>query len=716
MKSKKILNLFLALSLCWVFACASSQSTNDDNSSSATSSSDEFADFESGGGQASDSPEAGIESEIANNDTSANNNNQATAQDEFSEFENGSAATTQSEEQLAPEPTENLAQEPTPAEPAVPEPSLTEPMPESEPIAEEPAPPAEEPAPEAPVQEHIASANGRTANITGIQYRAGDNGGTVVIDADSPVDFNQRFNPSTNQFVIEIPNSKLPRKLRRPFNTRDIEGSIGGIDAYQAKNSKTTRIVVQLRTGAAEPVIQAEGKSLFVIAQPPANQVVQDSEEAQAPLPSQLLATAGIEEFLSTNQKFYGKKISIETDDAELRDIFRLISEESGVNLVISDEVKGKISLKLKAVPWDQALVMIMKTKKLGYTRAGNVLRIAPLNDIKSEEEDAQKLIAAKKANAPMNIKNIQVNYAKVDELEKQIKPLLTTKGTVVGDIRTSTLIVSDIDENIIRAEKLVRTLDIPPQQVLIEGKVVEASDEFERSIGVNWGASGKPTGSGNLRSSTDFSLGGSPITTTTVGLNFRLGTLDILGNLNASLNLFERQGLVKIVSSPRVLALHNEPAEIGQVDELPIITTTPNPGGAPTPTVTYKQVRLKLQVTPQVSNDGVVLLGVDVMREIPGPVSDETSKARAISSRSAKTKVMVRNSQTAVIGGIFQNDMADSETRVPGLGSLPVVGWLFKSKSVNKKRSELMIFITPRIMGQLESASAVSSGSGDFQ
>lgn len=740
-----ILRLLLAAILTGTMACSTSPTSSDgggdlgEGGASAAGTSDEFAEFDApsaGGGDAA-SPEAGIENELAGNEAPASDvpaageDTQAAVEkpaggDEFSEFDAPPAPET-------PAPAEQSLAEAPPAVDPGPQidtpPPASEPMPEPEPVAEAPAPEpmpevASEPPPaEEPVQQSSSSdASGPLVNITNIQYRANDNGGTVVIEGSGPLSFQPRMNAETNQFIVEVPNSRLPRKLKRPFNTRDFAGTIGSIDAYQGKGSSTSRIVVQLRPGAAEPVVQAEGNSLFVVAQPPgASQIdTADSSKPVETLPSKLMASENIEEFLAGNQSFYGKRLSIETDDAEIRDVFRLISEESNVNMIIADEVRGKVSLKLKNVPWDQALVMIMKAKKLGYTRAGNVLRIAPLADIKNEEEDALKYKAAKQANAVFKVKTIQVNYAKVEDLERQLKPLLSQKGSVIADARTSSLVVTDIDDNMARAEKLVRALDVPPQQVMIEGKVVEASEEFERSIGVNWNSSGRQTqigltgaGGQKMRLSNRFGITPSLPNSTTFGLNFSLGTLDILGDLNASLSLFERQGLVKVVSSPRVVTLHNEVAEINQTQELPLITATVAPNGTTTPIVNFKPVKLRLQVTPQVTNDGAVVMAVDVAREIPGAVVDQVTKAFPVNSRTAKTKVIVKNSQTAVIGGIYQNDTTIGEQRVPGLGTLPVIGWLFKSRNTVKNRTELLIFITPRILGQFEGAPS-SSPAGD--
>jgi type IV pilus assembly protein PilQ len=197
-----------------------------------------------------------------------------------------------------------------------------------------------------------------------------------------------------------------------------------------------------------------------------------------------------------------------------------------------------------------------------------------------------------------------------------------------------------------------------------------------------------------------------------TFGLDFRLGTLDILGDLQATLALFEQEGQVKVISSPRILTLHNQPAEINQSTEIPLISTNQVPNAGSTTSVSFKPVRLKLQVTPQITNDGAVIMDVDVNREFVGEVVDQNTQARPVNSRSAKTKVLVRNGQTAVIGGIYQSDAAEGTRKVPWLGDVPGVGWLFKSRSKDTSKNELLIFLTPRILAQLESGAMPASQS----
>lgn len=563
---------------------------------------------------------------------------------------------------------------------------------------------------------------GNLVNITNIQYRANESGGTIIIEGDAPLTYTTRSNPDFRQFVIEVPNAKLPKRLQRPLNTKDIAGSFGSIDAYQNKGSTTARIVVQLREGISEPVVQAEGFALVVVSG--ATQVA----EAEAPVAEgsgieeytedqqgmQILSSKSLEDFLAGNNQFYGKKINIETNEMDVREVFKLISEESGVNLVLADEVRGNISLKLREVPWDQALVVVMKAKKLGYTRSGNVLRIAPIADIQAEEDKAYALAQAKKVAEPLVVRMVPISYAKVEDLVTQVKSFMTDKGKVVGDTRTSSLVLSETADNMDKVLSLIKSIDVPPPQVLIEGKVVEATEQFQRAIGVNWNLVGRPGSIRGARAVGNLAIQPGGLGSSSLGLSFNIGTLDGLGDLSAQLALFEREDAAKVLSSPRIVTLHNETAQINQSAEIPLISST-TADGATTKNVSFKPVKLSLAVTPQITNDGAVIMSVDVSREFVGAVVEETTQARPVNSRNAKTKVLVKNGQTAVIGGIYQNDSTQNETKVPLLGDIPIFGWLFKTKSRDNTKNELLIFLTPRILAQLGAGgSSLSDGLGE--
>ncbi|UOF02931.1 type IV pilus secretin PilQ [Bdellovibrio reynosensis] len=630
-----------------------------------------------------------------------------------------------------PPPTEQAAAEPPPPEPTQEAAPTEDPFADSGIADNEPTPPAEPVQTEtipSPVQEtspQVAAPTGAPANITDLQFKANESGGTIIVQADKPLSYTTRTNPELRQYIIEVNNAILPDRLKRSLNTRDIKGSVGAIDAYQNPGSNTARFVIQLREGVGEPAVQTEGNSLLVVASggsssDVASQEPQAVQGAEVDGESQILPSQNLTEFLAGNNKFYGKKISLETNNMDIRDALNFITEESGVNMVISEDVKGAVSLKLRQVPWDQALVVIMKAKKLGYTRQGNVLRIAPQTDLRAEEDDATKMAQARKNIEPLKVRMFPVSYARVEELEKKIKDFLGDRGRVVGDARTNALVVTDIEENLERAAKLIASLDTQPPQVLIEGKIVEAKESFTRNIGVNWGASGSPiklgsTARGPVNMNPSFNVNPGANTPGNLNFNLAVGTLDVFGTLQAALSLSESEEQVKIISAPRIMTMTNERADINQTTEVPVRQVTQN-GTATQETFQFKPLTLRLEVTPQVTADGSVIMKVLVNRQFRGAdVSSAGQGAFAVNSREANTRVLVKNGQTAVIGGIYQSDATDGETGVPWFRELPFVSYLFKTKNISKEKSELLIFLTPRIVGQLDTGVTAAPNTQDF-
>lgn len=751
-----------------LLSCASQQTEEDDSlttesyssGEASESSGDDFSDLDGadGGGDsstdqaASQDPDLAIEQEMSQADGSAEKN--------FTDDDLDKMASNELQEQAPPPPAEDeLALDEAPAnqdaQAAVeqayteepPPPSIDESVAPEEPpppvVAEEPAPeapPAEVPPPEAPAVADIpveeaplveapaeptvadGPVGGSLVEITGLKYKANESGGTVVIEANGAVEYTTRVNQELKQYIVEIPNSILPKKLKRTLNTKDIKGAVGAVDAYQSPGSNTARIVVQMRDGFGEPVVQQEGNSLLIVTSEAGGTEVAAADESAGDETltqgetdvnvdlnsNKILASQSLEEFISGNTKFYGRKISIETSNIDVRDALKFITEESGVNMVITEEVKGNISLKLRQVPWDQALVVIMKARKLGYSRQGNVLRIVPLDDLKKEEDDATKLALARKNIEPLKVRAFNISYAKVDELDKKIKDFLSERGKVVSDVRTSTIVVTDVEDNLGRVMKLIQGLDSAPPQVLIEGKVVEALDSFQRTIGVQWGFNGADmritdgaNGPVNLRP--NLAVGQAGLTPGGLGFGLSVGTLDIFGNLSASLALFEKEEKVKVLSSPRIVTLSNEKADISQTNEYPVKTLTPQPNGQPIITYQFKPLTLKLEVTPQVTGEGTVIMKVAVNRQIRGAAASTQDDTFSVNSREANTRVIVKNGQTAVIGGIYRSDVTEGVTGVPWLKDIPFLGGLFRGVSTDKQRSELLIFLTPRILAQTE-------------
>ena len=611
-------------------------------------------------------------------------------------------------------------------------------------VAEETTEPVEEPVTAMPQTEAIVDA---LVNITNIQFLADQRGGTVAIIGDSQMEYQARLNQSTNQYIVDISNAHLPQNLRRPFIMKDFKSAqFGAINAYQKEGSNTVSVIVQMKSDSVNPSVEQEGNTIYVIPSIDAGNTLaqaspseetqtthqEDSEGPEEPegfeeseepdslgnedltdqnsFDSKVLGARSLEEFLMNNNTFYGKKISLNLQGVAIADAINFIAAKSGANLVMSEGVKGQVFMKLRKVPWDQALVTLLRTNKLGYVRQGNVIRISTLQQLQAESLASKSIIEAQKALLPVHVRVIPVSYAKVEELKGQLTPFLTPKrGQIAIDVRTSSVILTDTEDVLNRLAALIKRLDLPPEQVMIEGKVVEATEEFSKSLGVTWGFSGTPTSLGSGGTSGPLTitpgLGVRPVPSQNVlgatsFMNFNIGTIDFLGNLDAAMSLAESDSLARVISSPRIVAMNKEPSEISQSGEVISINSINN-NGVTTTQVNRTPVVLSLKVTPQITAAGGVIMEVDVRRQFPGAVEHISTLARAINTRGAKTKVLVNHGQTAVIGGIYNTREGDTEIGTPGLKDIPLLGWLFKSKSREKRKNELLIFLTPRIMKQ---------------
>ena len=551
--------------------------------------------------------------------------------------------------------------------------------------------------------------------ISDLRYVSRRGGGTVVVESSSPVTFRTRENRELNQFIVDIANAKLPDRLKRPYNTKDFGQAISSVNAYQEPGSSTARVVIQFREPTRATVTQA-GKRLLVLAAGPALPIAKGGAERSVDDVSEIDSIAkaasveggpGDARILPTSSdsadadRFYGRPISIEVRDMAVRDVINLISEQSGANMVLASGIEGNLTLKLKQIPWDQALMIVLKSQNLGYVRQGNVLRIAPNSALQAEADFAKKIIDAQHAAEPLKVKIIPVSYAKVADMADRVKGILSKdRGSAVPDPRTSSLIITDTPDILERATNLIKALDTPPLQVLIEGKVIEAKEDFSREFGINWDTQGGGTAIGDLtmgRNNLTFNQG-LPGTPNALG-SFQIGTLNFFGTLEAQLGLAETESKAKVISAPRVVVMNNENAQIEQTLQVlvagpPTVTST----GALSPsTYTPIDTKLTLLVTPQVTTDGDVMMDVTINRDFLG--ARPAGGTPDINRRSAKTKVMVRNGQTAVIGGIYQSDMSEGETGIPWIRNIPVLGWLFKNHTTKSAKNELMLFLTPRIL-----------------
>ena len=432
---------------------------------------------------------------------------------------------------------------------------------------------------------------------------------------------------------------------------------------------------------------------------------------------SSTTATQGAVKSLGTDKvplddkKYSGQKISLEFKDADIKNVFRLLAEVSGKNIVITDDVNRKVTVRLIEVPWDQAMDLIIDTNGLGKDETGNVIRISTAGRLKSERD---ALAAAKKSEEnlePLQTAYLTVNYAKVvkgqndtntdKDLVEKVKALLSPRGKIEADQRTNTLIVRDIKSSIDDVQSLIGRLDTRTPQVLIESNLIETTPTFSRALGIEMEAlfnNGRVRTSNRFRADPPFE--GSPQPTPTVNqliiptTGFRFGYFG--NNITQVLSAAEAEGNVKIISRPSVVTLNNVESQIESANIVRIRTSAATVGEAGT----LREIRagITLKVTPQVSADGFVLLNIiaksstlDFGRTVDGIPQENT--------REAKANVLVRDGETVVIGGIMKDTSANSDTGVPYLKDIPVLGWLFKKASWQKDFEELVVFITPRIM-----------------
>ncbi len=562
---------------------------------------------------------------------------------------------------------------------------------------------------------------GEEVEITDIQYDGRRANGLVIVKTSGAATYRTRNIPEQSQVVLEIANAKLPEKLKRPYNTKDFRQAVVSVNAYQDAGSSTARIVIQFRQ-PREVTVNQNGKLLTVspgsergdvaIVDPDDDEAAGDFASAKAAANSgKILPSSTLEESELGEPRYYGKPISIEVRETPIRDVINLIAEQAGANIIIASEVQGAISLRLRQVPWDQALAIVMRAQNLGYVRQGGVLRIAPLTVLRQEAETARLILEAQRSTEPLQVKLIPLSFARAGDLAAQIRETLqavqqgaagpgaqaaaqTGRGRIATDQRSNTLIVTDTSENIARIERMVKALDSPPLQVMIEGKIIEAVETFSNAFGINWGYSGQDLGvlGGTLSHGAQISptLGGANTT-----VNLQLGTIDFLGDLNATLTLLERSSQVRIISSPRVVTLNNQQASISQTVNIAIQQTAQANGVTTTSTV-FQPVPLQLSVTPQITAGGDVIMQINFSRSFLAASAGSTPN---INQRQVQTNVMVRNGQTSVIGGIYQADNLEQEDGTPFLRRFPILGWLFKTKNSESVKNELLVFLTPRVL-----------------
>lgn len=586
----------------------------------------------------------------------------------------------------------------------------------------------------------------RLVSVRDVTFRGDEQQGRVVVAVPRGTDY-RVTRPDPRTAVLTLSGASIPKRLERSLDTSAFGGPVKMVSSFAAPGQPdVVQVVATLDRDAADQVgfdasgqlawefsAKARGRAAAEMTLDGRRLSLQEESAEAAPRTGGFSAEApGYAASAAPRRaRYVGRRVSFEFKDIDIHNLLRIISEVSKKNVIVADNVSGKVTIRLRNVPWDQALDLILKSKGLDKEEMGNILRIAPAKELEEERRLAAERAKSAHALEPLKVRLIPVNYATAAEVSTKVKDLLSDRGSMSVDARTNVIIVKDTADALARAEGLVRRLDTQTPQVLIEGRIVEANTNFSRDFGIQWGGnvnlsptSGNPTGltfpsvvrvaggstgdsSGGTADTPNFAVNLPAAVGTGAGgaLGFVFGSAGGAVGLNLRLSAMESHGQIKTISAPKITTLDNNPATIAQGVSIPYSQTSGF--GAST---TFMEAKLELKVTPHVTADGSVLLQISATNNQPNAGVTGASGQPSISKKEAQTQVLVKDGDTTVIGGIYTRSTSLAEASVPVLSKIPVLGWLFKKQSENDSRTELLIFITPRIVNRSQ---VVAAGEG---
>ncbi|SIR65218.1 type IV pilus assembly protein PilQ [Pseudomonas sp. B10] len=529
----------------------------------------------------------------------------------------------------------------------------------------------------------------RSRAIRGVDFQRGTEGeGNVVIDLSDPT-IAPDIQEHDGKIILSFARTQLPEKLRVRLDVKDFATPVQFVNA--ALTGDRTVISVEPSGTFDYSTFQTENK-LTVSVRPMS---IDDLQKRNA-----------------DRQAYVGDKLSLNFQDIDVRSVLQLIADFTNLNLVASDTVQGGITLRLQNVPWDQALDLVLKTKGLDKRKIGNVLLVAPADEIAARERqelESQKQIAEL---APLRRELLQVNYAKAADIAKLFQSVTSAeakvdeRGSITVDERTNNIIAYQTQDRLDELRRIVAQLDIPVRQVMIEARIVEANVDYDKSLGVRWGGSVQNKGNWNASgvngSSSTIGTPGSTGTNSpfvdmgTVNNTSGIGIAFITDNvlLDLELTAMEKTGNGEIVSQPKVVTSDKETAKILKGTEIPYQEASSS--GATS--VSFKEASLSLEVTPQITPDNRIIMEVKVTKDEPDYLN-KVQDVPPIKKNEVNAKVLVNDGETIVIGGVFSNTQSKVVDKVPFLGDVPYLGRLFRRDVVSEKKSELLVFLTPRIM-----------------
>jgi type IV pilus assembly protein PilQ len=595
---------------------------------------------------------------------------------------------------------------------------------------------------------------GKPGSLTSIDFKRMDDKSRIILSLSTEDLQVESSAPSKNMIAIDVKNASAPKRLLKGIDTNVFESVVDYIDLKNVKVGKENDVRVLVKLGEEAPYeTTKEGKEIFVdIKEKPKKTVAkaevpspeakkeeaaevkkeevakkedqvkeqgkpvpemknQEMKAAEKPIPppTPIIKKA----FVALPQKVYsGRKLSLDFKDADIKNILRLIAEVSNLNIIVADEVTGKITMRLVDVPWDQALDTILQTKRLDKRQVGNVVRIAPADALRKEDQARLEEIKSKEKLEPTVSELIPVNYATAKEIMPQVKSILSERGDVKVDDRTNTLIIKDIARSIPPARELVKYLDRKTPLVVIEARIVEANLSFQRELGVQWGmlmgggkaaVGGGTTGSVlgstvnrvvDLAATPRQGLGGASGVAGAAGILSAIFSRGTIQEIDVTLSAHENEGNVKIISSPKIATLDNKEATIEQGLRLPVPKIDPQSGQI---SIDYVEANLKLTVTPHVTNDGQIKMAVRAKKDAPD-FTRQVSGVPSIDKKEALTEVLVKDSGIMVIAGVYSIEKTDGAEGVPLFSKIPLLGWLFKRENKEDLRRDLLIFISPKL------------------
>lgn len=554
--------------------------------------------------------------------------------------------------------------------------------------------------------------DGTQTLISRLEVRSTNAGEEVWIIGNQPLAHSAFLLSEPYRLVIDVPDAALA------LESDGLEGDYRFIDRISSKgfaeaNRQIVRIEMVLKDEYPYAITSSdEGlKIAFGDVQiGSAREAAEDEAAGDWTVPE----TAGSGENLEKATQVYGlqaptvykgKPIFLDLKDADILDIFRLIAEVSGFNVVVDPDVAGRITLRMDNVPWDQALEVILKNQGLGKEIEGNIMRIAFNTKLRDEHTVKMQLEDAKRKALPIESVILYLSYASISDMENACKVFLTERGSIMKDTRVNALIVRDVRFALDQVTDMVKVLDVRTRAVSLTAQIVVTSKDFTRNLGIQWGGNfvadavhGNTTGyefpnNFTINQGMDYAVN-LPSGNTLVDLQF--GNITDTLKLNMALSAAENEGLSKTISRPTVTTLNNEEATISSGDKIPYLNSTGLEGAQ----VTFQSATTSLTVTPNITNDDWINMKISATRDYPGA---NTAAGPAIRTNSAASKVLIKNGDTIVFGGLNSSQTSVNNARIPWLGEIPILGWLFKNDARTSAFVDLLFFITPRIVAEEE-------------